>query len=556
MARDQARLDAWTGTLAEMAATLRQEWQQAGADAASRQQQICEALADTARQISDQSRAHASDTLAEINRLVDAAAEAPKAAVALQSDLVARDEARLDAWTGSLAGMAAALREEWQQTGAATASRQQEICDALAQAARDISEHTHTHASATIAEIERLAQAASEAPRAAAEVIGELRQKLSDSLAHDNAMLEERGRLLDTLATLLDAVNLASTEQRAAVDALVGTTSELMDRVGAQFSERVESETGKLAEISAQVTGSAVEVASLGEAFGAAVQLFSASNDKLATQLERIEAALDKSIARGDEQLSYYVSQAREVVDLSLMSQKQIIEDLQHLASQRADAGPRPHERGFRRRRGQHRAHLGGLRRPDVGAAGLVRADPGQRDRHAARTVDPAGRRGQAAPEETHRRESLEQVLAGPLAAGRVTLVNGRIGISGSVLFALNSDQLQPEGRELLRSLAEPLTAYLGTRQEILMVSGFTDDQQVREGNRRFADNWDLSAQRALTVTRTLIDAGVPSSSLFAAAFGSEQPVASNADAEGQAKNRRVEIAPVPRRRRPGQETE
>ena len=54
------------------------------------------------------------------------------------------------------------------------------------------------------------------------------------------------------------------------------------------------------------------------------------------------------------------------------------------------------------------------------------------------------------------------------------------------------------------------------------MVSGFTDDQQVREGNRRFADNWDLSAQRALTVTRTLIDAGVPSSSLFAAAFGSE----------------------------------
>ena len=228
----------------------------------------------------------------------------------------------------------------WQQTGAATASRQQEICDALAQAARDISEHTHTHASATIAEIERLAQAASEAPRAAAEVIGELRQKLSDSLAHDNAMLEERGRLLDTLATLLDAVNLASTEQRAAVDALVGTTSELMDRVGAQFSERVESETGKLAEISAQVTGSAVEVASLGGAFGAAVRLFSASNDKLATQLERIEAALDKSIARGDgTALLLHVSQAREVVDLSLMSQKQIIEDLQHLASQRAPTG-------------------------------------------------------------------------------------------------------------------------------------------------------------------------------------------------------------------------
>jgi flagellar motor protein MotB len=148
---------------------------------------------------------------------------------------------------------------------------------------------------------------------------------------------------------------------------------------------------------------------------------------------------------------------------------------------------------------------------------------------------------------ETQRRKTLEQALAGPLAAGRVTLVNGRIGINGSVLFALNSDQLQPEGRDVLKSLAGPLSAYLRANDQILMVSGFTDDRQVREANRRFADNWELSAQRALTVTRALIDEGVPSSSVFAAAFGSQQPVSSNADDQGRAKNRRVEIAPVPR---------
>lgn len=148
---------------------------------------------------------------------------------------------------------------------------------------------------------------------------------------------------------------------------------------------------------------------------------------------------------------------------------------------------------------------------------------------------------------ETQRRKTLEQALAGPLAAGRVTLVNGRIGISGNVLFALNSDQLQPQGRDLLKSLAGPLSAYLRANDQILMVSGFTDDQRLREGNRRWADNWELSAQRALTVTRALIDAGVPASSVFAAAFGSQQPVSSNADDQGRAKNRRVEIAPVPR---------
>lgn len=150
---------------------------------------------------------------------------------------------------------------------------------------------------------------------------------------------------------------------------------------------------------------------------------------------------------------------------------------------------------------------------------------------------------------ETAKLKTLEQALAAPLAAGRVTMINGRIGISGSVLFDLNSDQLAPEGRELLQSLVVPLRDYLQSRDEILMVSGFTDNQKMREGHWRFADNWDLSAARALTVTRTLIDAGVPSDAVFAAAFGSEQPVASNDNEAGRAKNRRVEIVPIPRPR-------
>lgn len=148
---------------------------------------------------------------------------------------------------------------------------------------------------------------------------------------------------------------------------------------------------------------------------------------------------------------------------------------------------------------------------------------------------------------DTQRLHTLEQALAAPLAAGRVTLQGGRIGISGSVLFELSSAELQPEGRALLQSLAAPLTRYLQTRSEILMVSGFTDDRLVRGGSKVFADNWELSAQRALTVTRALIDAGIPPSAIFAAAFGSEQAVASNASAEGRARNRRVEIAPMPR---------
>jgi outer membrane protein OmpA-like peptidoglycan-associated protein len=44
-----------------------------------------------------------------------------------------------------------------------------------------------------------------------------------------------------------------------------------------------------------------------------------------------------------------------------------------------------------------------------------------------------------------------------------------------------------------------------------------------------------------------LIDEGMPSSMVFAAAFGAEQPIAANADEKGRAQNRRVEMAPVPK---------
>jgi hypothetical protein len=316
--RDEQRTQAWAGSLEAVTSTLKQEWQQAGELTLAQQQQICQALEQTANDVAARTAAQAQDTLAEIQRIAE------------------RDEQRTGAWTGALETLAGSLKNEWQQAGAQALAQQQQICQTLEQTASAMAAQARSHAQATIAEISGLMQAASEAPRVAAEVVAELRQKLADSMARDNTMLEERSRILDTLATLLDAVNHASTEQRAAIDALVGTSADLLERVGSRFAEQVSAEGEKLADVAAQITGSAVEVASLGEAFGFAVQLFSQSNDKQLAQLQRIEAALAKSMARSDEQLAYYVAQAREVIDLSIMSQQQIVEDLQQLAGRPA----------------------------------------------------------------------------------------------------------------------------------------------------------------------------------------------------------------------------
>ncbi|MCG8521352.1 MAG: OmpA family protein [Pseudomonadales bacterium] len=147
---------------------------------------------------------------------------------------------------------------------------------------------------------------------------------------------------------------------------------------------------------------------------------------------------------------------------------------------------------------------------------------------------------------EEQRRMALEQALEVPLTKGLVTFRDGRIGISGNVLFELNSDQLQAEGEEVLESLIRPLQAYLEQHDELLMVSGFTDDLPMHPGN-RYQDNWGLSAQRALTVTRTLTELGLPNDRVFAAAFGPHHPAVPNVDAESRAQNRRVEISTVPR---------
>ncbi|RZL10485.1 MAG: DUF802 domain-containing protein [Rubrivivax sp.] len=257
----------------------------------------------------------------------------------LQSASAEREQQRADTMAQSLQALAASLQHEWREAGAQTLAQQQRVCETMERTARDITAQAETQARQTSAEITRLVQAASEAPRAAADVIAELRQKLSDSMARDNTVLEERARMLDTLGTLLDGVNRAATEQRGAIDALVASSATMLERVGHQFSERIEAEAGKLADVAAQVTGGAAEVASLGEVFGLAVQAFSASSEQLGAHLQRIDGALNASMSRSDEQLAYYVAQAREVIDLSILSQKQIIEDLQRLGGKTAPAG-------------------------------------------------------------------------------------------------------------------------------------------------------------------------------------------------------------------------
>ena len=326
---DQQRQTAWTNSLASMADALHKEWAVAGAQTLAQQQQICSTLSETAQHITAQAQANASTTLAEITRLMASSEALLSARMVSEADWTTQNSERMTELASLLRTELAALRDDEAQRGHAAVERLGELQTAL-------TTHLSTLGTALEAPITRLIATASEAPRAAAEVIAQLRQEMSGSLVRDNELLEERSRILATLNSLLEGIHQAAAEQRSVIDSLVAGSKVALDTAGHQFAEQVGLETAKLSDIAAHVTGSAVEVSSLGEAFGFAVNAFNEANEKLISNLQRIEAAMDKSMARSDDQLAYYVAQAREIIDLSVMSQKEIFEELRQLPSRQA----------------------------------------------------------------------------------------------------------------------------------------------------------------------------------------------------------------------------
>ena len=327
--QDGQRLQAWSGTLQAMATGLEQQWQQSGAQTLAQQQEIFGTLAASTQQVSEQARADASQTLGEISRLLTSSEELIRSRIASDAELSREHGLRLGELTRWLQHELGALRQEEALRGEAAVQRLGDLQGA-------VTVHLASLGSALEEPIRRLIETASEAPRAAAEVIGKLRQEVSNSVARDNELLEERSRIMATLNALLDAIHHASLEQRAVIDALVASSALALDAASDQFSHKLAAETDKLADIAANVSSSAVEVSALGETFGFAVRSFGEANEKLIANLQRIESAMDKSMGRSDEQLAYYVAQAREVIDLSVMSQKEIFEELRQLGHRQA----------------------------------------------------------------------------------------------------------------------------------------------------------------------------------------------------------------------------
>jgi chemotaxis protein MotB len=127
-----------------------------------------------------------------------------------------------------------------------------------------------------------------------------------------------------------------------------------------------------------------------------------------------------------------------------------------------------------------------------------------------------------------------------------IRIVGDRFVFQSEVFFQTGSDEIGADGQQELDKLAE---AIVELNKEIpddipwvLRIDGHTDKQPITNTSGRFRSNWDLSAARAISVVRYLIDHGIPPERLVAAGFGEYQPIEEGDTQEAYAKNRRIEL--------------
>lgn len=125
----------------------------------------------------------------------------------------------------------------------------------------------------------------------------------------------------------------------------------------------------------------------------------------------------------------------------------------------------------------------------------------------------------------------------------KVKIVDGRlvVELATDVLFASGSSNLSKEGKSALIEVSGVLAGLPGRRYQ---VEGHTDNDPIATA--QYPSNWELASARAIVVTRTLVDAGLPADRVSAASYGEYRPVAPNDSKEGKAANRRIEIVVVP----------
>lgn len=444
---------------------------------------------------------------------------------------VARARAEIDA-QAEAARLAAARREALEALTAELESEVESTSASLANALARLEA-----AEGELARIDELETQLSEeeaARLAEAAAAQALRQRLENADAELTAMtlaLEEQRREAEETLTLLAAARTAEedlTERLAAALAdredLQGDAESLRAEIAA-LREQTGDEEELRDQLAAALAARAAAETDADEALSEAERraaLLAAANERLA-QEEALSAEGQRRVALLSEQVT------------SLRNQLDSLQGLLDAADERdANARVRIESLGSQLNVALARAASEGQRRAQLEEAERLRLE------------EEARRLAEEAEElERYRSEffgELRDVLGD---VEGVQIVGDRFLFSSEVLFDVGSADLAPAGREQIARVSEIMSDVADRIPDgidwILRVDGHTDDTPITGG--RFADNWELSQARALSVVRYMVNQlGFPPDHLAATGFGEYRPVAEGNSEDARARNRRIEL--------------
>jgi chemotaxis protein MotB len=144
--------------------------------------------------------------------------------------------------------------------------------------------------------------------------------------------------------------------------------------------------------------------------------------------------------------------------------------------------------------------------------------------------------------------EDLLSEMKSEIAQGQIAIteLKGKLTVDvvDKILFDSGQTEIRPKGRDVLKRVVDIL---MTVTDKVIRVEGHTDSIPIAGAlAKRYPTNWELSAARALNVTRYLEKEGIDPTLLSAVAFGEHQPIAENDTPEGRAKNRRIAIILLP----------
>ena len=313
--------DSYAKHLEQVSSKLMENWSVSTGASTALHEQFTDSLKLAMTEMVENTKITSTTLLSDLSHIFKRSEELVAKRIVSESDWLNSYETRVDALTSMIG-------DELKLVVKAEQERDKNTTLHLAKLEETVSSQLALLGNELEAPMTRLIETASETPRAAAEVISRLSHEISNNIERDNALLEERANTIESLEALFQTLQKNSAGQSDAVEALVNSSSTMLKDVSLHFTQKLESEIDKLTSITDNFSGSTVDMASLGDAFSHSVTLFNQSTGSLIEKLSRIEESLNSSTTKSDEQMAYYIAQAREIIDYSVTSQQVIIDQL------------------------------------------------------------------------------------------------------------------------------------------------------------------------------------------------------------------------------------